>query len=207
MFFQKRPPDQCLFGFRFLVSTFATASLAGRYAFFAMICLMLSRSAFADGDIKQKRESVDVNERQVDISPSPTCEMVIDLGTALRLAESQNPRIAHGREVVNEAIAQHKEARALLFPTLTAGTDYHLHSGVLQTSFGQIRNVNSQSLYFGGGTQTVGTQTIGIPAVRIFAHAGDAYYLPLAAGQMVTARAYESHAIDNVTLLDVAEVI
>ena len=73
------------------------------------MCLMLSVSAFAEGDTKQN-SSVDDHDLQLDIIPSPTCEMVIDLGTALRLAESQNPRMALAREVVNEAIAQHKEA-------------------------------------------------------------------------------------------------
>ncbi len=201
---QTRFRDECLSWRTICSATFAATSSIGRCAATALICLTLSVTAFAEGDIKQN-SSVNDDDLQVDIIPSSTCEMVIDLGTALRLAESQNPRMALARELVNEAIAQHKEARALLLPTLTAGTDYHLHSGVLQTSFGQIRNVNSQSLYLGGGTQTVSTQTIGIPAVRIFAHAGDAYYLPLVAGQTVTARAYESHAIENLTLLDVAD--
>jgi outer membrane protein TolC len=156
-------------------------------------------------DVQPQEEPDDVRESRVDIVPPAACEMVIDLATALHLAESQNPRMGLAREIVNEAIAQHKEARSLLLPTLTAGTDYHLHSGALQASDGQIRQVNLQSLYVGGGTQTVGSQTIGIPAVRIFAHAGDAYYLPLAAGQMVTVRTFDSQAVDNLTLLDVAD--
>jgi len=169
------------------------------------LLVMVSATSFADENVAAKVEPDDVRASRVSIVPPADCEMVIDLGTALRLAESQNPRIGLAREIVNEAIAHQTEARALLLPTLTAGTDYHLHTGVLQTSFGQIRQVDLQSLYLGGGTQTVGSQTVGIPAVRIFAHAGDAYYLPLAAGQMVTVRAYESHAVDNLTLLDVAD--
>ena len=142
---------------------------------------------------------------QVDIVPQSESESVIDLGTALRLAETQNPRMALAREIVHEAMAQHQEARALWLPTLTAGGNYHLHTGVLQTSFGQIRQLNEQSLYVGGGSEAVGSSTVAIPAVRIFAQLGDAYYLPLAAGQTVTARNFESQAVDNLTLMDVAD--
>jgi outer membrane protein TolC len=171
----------------------------------SVVILIVSATLFGGDDVDPKAEFIGVGEHAIDIVPPAASELVIDLGSAIRLAEAQNPRIALAREIVNEAMAAHKEARALLLPSLTAGTDYHLHTGVLQTSFGQIRQVNSQSLYMGGGTQTVGSQTIGIPAVRIFAHAGDAYYLPLAAAQMVTVRAYESNSVNNVTLLDVAD--
>lgn len=145
------------------------------------------------------------NTFRIDVVPPSECEQVIDLGTALRLAEVQNPRMALAREIVTEAIAQHKEARALWLPTLNAGSNYHLHTGVLQTSFGQIRQINEQSIYFGGGARTLAAESIAIPAVRIFAHVGDVYYLPLAAGQMVTVRNFDSHAVDNLTLMDVAD--
>lgn len=143
--------------------------------------------------------------RPASVIPPYEDQMTIDLDTALRLAECQNPLIAYTREVVTEAIAQHKEARALWLPTLTAGSNYHLHSGVLQTSYGQIRRLNEQSVYVGGGTRTLAAESVAIPAVRIFAHLGDAYFLPLAAGQMVTARTFESHSVDNLTLLDVCD--
>jgi len=139
------------------------------------------------------------------VVPPGSSEFVIDLGTALHLAEMQNPRIALARETVTEAIAQHKEARALWLPTLAAGTNYHLHSGVLQTSFGQIRQLNEQSVYVGGGTRTLAAESVAIPAVRIFGHAGDMYFLSLAARQVVTARSADSLATDNLTLLDVAD--
>ncbi|WP_010582827.1 TolC family protein [Schlesneria paludicola] len=140
-----------------------------------------------------------------EIIPHTDDQLMIDLGTALHLAESQNPRIALAREMVTESVAQHREARALWLPTLNAGGNYHLHGGVVQTSFGEIRRLNSQSLYVGGGSNTVGTQTVAVPAVRIFAHVGDAYYLPLAARQMVTVRSFESRTTDNVTLLEVCD--
>ena len=137
--------------------------------------------------------------------PPAEDHFVIDLATALQLAESQNPQMALARERVAEAVAQHKEARALWLPTLTAGTNYHLHNGVLQSADGLIRSVNSQSVYVGSGAGAIGSSTVAIPGVRIFGHMGDIYYLPLAARQMATVRAFESHAVDNLTLMDVAD--
>ena len=145
------------------------------------------------------------NDLALEVVPPPDSTSIIDLSTALRLAETQNPKIALAREQVLEAMALHKEARAIWLPTLTAGSNYHLHTGVLQTSFGQIRQINEQSIYFGGGSRSLAAESVAIPAVRIFAQLSDAYYLPLAAGQMVTARAYDSNAIDNLTLMEVAD--
>jgi outer membrane protein TolC len=139
------------------------------------------------------------------IVPVSERQLTIDLSSALRLAAFQNPRMALAREVINEAVARRKEALALWLPSLNAGTNYHLHTGVLQTAFGQIRSLTEQSLYLGGGSGAISSSTIAVPAVRIFSQVGDAYYLPLAAGQTVTARAFDSRATDNVTLLDVAD--
>src|SRR5690242_7580613 len=60
-----------------------------------------------------------------DILPPDVERMTIDLGSALRLADLQNPRMALAREMIVESIAQHKEARALWLPTLAAGANYH----------------------------------------------------------------------------------
>ena len=130
-------------------------------------------------------------------------ERLIDLPTALRLAEAQNPTIALGRQAIVEAVALRMGARGLLLPTLNAGSNYHLHQGKLQTSFGEIRDVNSQAIYFGGGARTLAAETLAIPAVRIFSHLGDALFAPLAAGQMVAARSADSVAIENSMLLTV----
>ncbi len=51
--------------------------------------------------------------------------------------------------------------------------------------------------------QTVGSQTIGIPAVRIFGHVGEAIFLPLAARQEMSARSSEANATETLVLLDV----
>lgn len=140
-----------------------------------------------------------------DVVPASSEERIIDLPTALRLAEVENPTIALGRQAISEAVSLHNGARAMLLPTLNAGSNYHLHQGNLQTSFGQIRDVNSQSIYFGAGARTLAAETIAIPGVRIFSHLGDAYYAPLAAGQIVSSRSSDSIAIGNSTLLAVVE--
>lgn len=139
------------------------------------------------------------------VIPPAIEERIIDLPTALHLAESENPTIALGRQAIVEAVALNTAARAMLLPSLNAGGNYHLHQGVLQTSFGQIRNVNEQSLYLGAGARTLAAETLAIPGVRIFSHLGDALFAPLAAGQIVSSRSADSVAISNQTLLLVVE--
>ena len=165
----------------------------------------MSARAFADENVSPLTNTDVTAEPHVEVVPRSDCELVIDLGTALRLAETQNPRMALAREVICEATAQHKEARALWLPSLNAGGSYHLHSGVLQTAFGQIRSLNEQSIYAGGGAGAIGGSSVAIPAVRIFAQVGDAYYLPLAAQQVVMVRTFDSQVVENLTLLDVAD--
>jgi len=130
-------------------------------------------------------------------------ERLIDLPTALRLAEAENPTIALGRQAIVEAAALRMGARALLLPSLNAGSNYHLHQGKLQSSFGEIRDVNSQSVYIGAGARTLAAETLAIPGVRIFSHLGDACFQPLAAGQTVAARSADAIGIENSTLLTV----
>src|SRR5260221_13213634 len=74
-------------------------------------------------------------------------ERLIDLPTALRLADAENPTIALGRQAIVEAQALQLEARGLLLPSLNAGTMYHLHNGTLQASAGAIRDLTLQSIY------------------------------------------------------------
>ena len=109
----------------------------------------------------------------------------IDLAAALQLATSVNPKIGMAYESVREAMALDLGARAMLLPTLAAGTNFHYHDGKLQTSFGEIRTLKEQSVYFGGGARTLAAESLAVPAVRLFAHLGDAFYSPLAARQVV----------------------
>jgi outer membrane protein TolC len=140
-----------------------------------------------------------------DVVPTTQDERVIDLPTALQLAETTNPTIAVGRQAIVEAVALQKGARALLLPSVNVGSNYHLHQGVLQTSFGRIQNLTEQSIYAGAGARTLAAETVAIPGVRIFSHLGDAMFAPLAAAQIVCARSADSLAIDNATLLAVVE--
>ncbi len=142
---------------------------------------------------------------RVDVLPPAMEERIIDLPTALQLAEAQNPTIALGRQAIVEAVALRQGARAMLLPTLNAGSNYHLHQGVLQTSFGEMRNLNEQSIYVGAGARTLAAETVAIPGVRIFSHLGDALFAPLSAGQIVNSRSADSIAIGNAMLLMVVQ--
>jgi outer membrane protein TolC len=139
-----------------------------------------------------------------DVIPVTGQEFPVDLSTVLQLAETQNPTIALGREAIQEALALQLQARGMLLPSLNAGTMYHLHQGNLQQTTGQILKVEEQSVYFGGGDWTVGSQTVAVPAVQIFGHVGDAYFAPLVAAQIVASRTAGSRAIENANLLDIA---
>jgi len=138
-----------------------------------------------------------------EVIPVTGQEYPVDLSSVLQLAEAQNPTIALGREAIQEALALQLQARGMLLPSLNAGTMYHLHQGPVQLSDGQILKVEEQSIYFGGGDWAMGSQTVAIPAVHIFAHVGDAYFAPLVAAQVVASRSASSRAIENANLLDI----
>ena len=128
----------------------------------------------------------------------------IDLAAAFQLAGMDNPTINLAREVVNEALARQRGAEVLLLPNLSAGANYHKHTGNLQASSGIIRNVDSQDLYVGAGARTLAAESVAFPGVRLFSHLGDAIYEPLAARQQVEVRRSQAFATENQTLLLVA---
>jgi outer membrane protein TolC len=138
--------------------------------------------------------------------PAAEGEFPIDLTTALRLAEVENPLIAEARQRISEALAVQQGARALLFPTLNVGTNYHSHTGDLQRSSGAILSVTEKSLYFGGGAGAVGTGTVQVPAVNIFSQLTDAIFEPLAARQQVEGARFSASSTANNILLEVAEL-
>lgn len=128
----------------------------------------------------------------------------IDLAAALRLADRANPEIGISREAIEESLAALLRARVILLPSLTGGTNYHQHNGNLQRAGGAILGLSEQALYVGGGAQTVGAQTIVVPAIRVLAHVGDAIFEPLAARQQTTVRRFEAGATFNSVLLNVS---
>jgi outer membrane protein TolC len=138
------------------------------------------------------------------IVPPADTEYPIDLTTALRLAEVENPVIAEAQQRVREAAAIQLAAYALMLPTLNAGASYHGHAGDLQRSTGRILDVSSQALYVGGGARTIAAESVSIPAVNIFSALTDAIYEPLATRQITAATRYSAAATANSTLLDVA---
>jgi outer membrane protein TolC len=138
--------------------------------------------------------------------PPAAQEYSIDLTTALRLAEVENPLIAEARQRIGEALAVQQGARALLFPSLNIGTNYHSHTGDLQRSSGSILSLTEKSLYFGGGAGVLGGGTVPIPAVNIFSQLTDAIFEPLAARQQVVVSRFSASTTANNILLEVAEL-
>ena len=150
------------------------------------------------------RDSQQDDAAQAGTAITPAEERKIDLLAALQLAETQNPDIGISRQAIQEALAGQWQARSMLFPSLRAGGDYRQHEGVLQSSSGLMRDVNSSSLYLGNGAMTVAAGTTVIPGVQIFGHLGDGIFEPLAARQLVTARSFQAQATSNQVLLEVA---
>jgi outer membrane protein TolC len=135
--------------------------------------------------------------------PPPTREEPIDLCAALERAGVDNPTIALADEAIRASAALRLQARALLLPTLNAGTNVRIHQGELLSAGGIVRDVNIQSLYLGAGAGARAAETVPIPGVRIYSHLADACYEPQAAEQQVIARRFDALAVRNRTLLEV----
>jgi outer membrane protein TolC len=120
------------------------------------------------------------------------------------LADIENPKIAAARAAIIEALAAQTGARAILLPSLNAGTNLHLHTGNLQRSSGKIQNLTQQSLYIGGGSDAVGSRPVSIPMVNLVGPLTEAWFEPLAAHQRVVERSFNAQATSNNVLLEVA---
>jgi outer membrane protein TolC len=105
---------------------------------------------------------------------------------------------------VRASQAEQLRARALLLPTLAAGTNLDMHRGNLQSAQGVIENVDRQALYVGAGASAVGAGTVTIPGVRLTAQVADALFEPRAAREQVAASRFDAVAARNRVLLDVA---
>lgn len=138
--------------------------------------------------------------------PAPAREFPIDLTTALRLAEAENPQIAQARQMIGEALAVQQKARVLLLPNLNAGVTYHSHTGNLERSSGTILNLNKKSLYFGAGADAITAGPVEIPGVSILSPLTDAIFQPLAARQKVAAARFDAATANNNILREVAEL-
>ncbi|WP_406695831.1 TolC family protein [Singulisphaera sp. Ch08] len=138
------------------------------------------------------------------VIPPPIQTFPVDLTTALRLAEIENPEIAEARQRILEATALRQAAYALMLPTLNGGLSYHGHDGNLQRSGGHTLAVSQQQVYVGGGTFPTASNPVAIPAVTIASHLTDAIFEPLAARQNVTRAQFAAMATANSVLLDVS---
>jgi outer membrane protein TolC len=137
------------------------------------------------------------------VIPPPFSEQPIDLCAALHRAGIENPTIALAEEASRASEAVRLQARALLLPTLNAGTNVRVHQGALLSAGGIVREVNLQSLYLGAGANAKAAETVAIPGVQIVSQLADAYYAPQAAEQQVIARRWDAVAVRNRTLLEV----
>ena len=123
--------------------------------------------------------------------PGTRATYPIDLPTALRLADANNPTVAVARARVREATAQLDRVRVAWVPTLTFGPGFFYHGGIDQNRRGETFTVSR-----GNYTLNVG------PTLRV--DLSDALYLPLVARQGVRAANSTAQAIGNATQLDVA---
>ena len=138
------------------------------------------------------------------VIPTSGVELPIDLPTALRLAERENPVIGEARARIGEALGRQQKALVELVPMLNAGASYNGHNGVLQQSTGHLINVSRQAVYVGGGAGVDGPGTPLVPAVGIIEPLADAIYDPLAARQRVNQARFDASATANTVLLEVA---
>ncbi len=149
------------------------------------------------------QKATDVKAEKI-AAPKTDGEQSIDLAGALRRAGAANPVIALAQEAVTASRAEWLQARALLLPTLNAGANYRMHNGALQNSLGIIRDVNSESLYFGGGAEARGSGTVVVPAVRLVSHLGNALLEPQAARLQLVGRLRDADAVQQQIILEVA---
>ncbi|MHB1556959.1 MAG: TolC family protein, partial [Isosphaeraceae bacterium] len=128
----------------------------------------------------------------------------IDLATALRLANVQNPEINVARQRIMEAAALRQLAAAYFLPSINPGMNYDTHGGVLQQSNGNMLAVNRSAVYVGAGSNAVAAGTVSIPGVFYAGNVGYGIYGYLASKQTVRQREFDTIAVRNQMLLQVA---
>jgi outer membrane protein TolC len=137
------------------------------------------------------------------LASGDSSQIMLDLVSSLHLAGVENPTICLAQERIREATAQQLRARILLVPDINVGGNYHYNNGPVQSSSGQIINVNDQSLYMGFGAGAVGGGSVVYPGMWLSAHLGDAVFEPLAARENVVAQRSNSDAVQNAVMGDV----
>lgn len=135
--------------------------------------------------------------------PSSDNVRPISLAAALAQAGVENPVLNIARQAVQSALGLQLQARVLLLPSVNVGADYDNHNGPLQASFGAIRKVDRQSVYYGLGANTVAAESIKIPGLFIFTPLADAIFEPKAAQYVVANRRFLASATRNDIFLEV----
>jgi outer membrane protein TolC len=123
--------------------------------------------------------------------PSTRTAYPIDLPTALRLADADNPTVNLARARARQAVAQLDRARVAWVPNLTFGPTLFYHEGIDQNRRGDLFSVSRG--YFA---------VVGGPTARV--DLGDAFYLPLVARRAAEAAGSRSRAAANDVQLEVA---
>ncbi len=124
-------------------------------------------------------------------APAQPAAYPIDLATALRLADAENPTANVARARIQEALAQYDRARVAWVPNIVFGPTFFYHEGLDQNRRGETFSVARGNFALLGG-----------PQMRV--DLGDALYLPLAARQVVQATRSRSQAVTNNIQLEVA---
>jgi outer membrane protein TolC len=145
-------------------------------------------------------------EAGMSIPTIPSSDQVrpLSLAAALTQAGMENPVINIARQAVVSAQGLQLQARALLLPSVNVGADYENHTGPTQASFGAIRKVDRQSVYYGLGANTVVAETIKIPGLLISTPLTDAIFEPRAARFLVANRNFLATATRNDIFLEVS---
>lgn len=128
----------------------------------------------------------------------------IDLATVLRLGNVENPEINIARQRILESVANRQLAAAYFLPSINPGMNYNAHSGTLQQSNGNILSVNRSALFVGAGANAVAAGTVAIPGVYWAGNVGPGLYAYFATKQIVRQREFETVALRNQMLLQIA---
>ncbi len=138
---------------------------------------------------------------------SEVCEqpVAIDLATAQRRADLENPTIGLAEEAVRARLAEELQARVLLLPHLNMGGNLHLHRGNLQLTSGAIRAADNQSLYGGFGADAKAGGTAVIPGVHLLSPLADAVFAPQIASRRVAEASFDAVAVRHLIEQNVGE--
>ncbi len=136
--------------------------------------------------------------------PSSDTVRPLSLAAALAQAGMENPVINIARQAVVSAQGLQLQARVLLLPSVNVGANYDNHTGPLQASFGAIRKVDRQAIYYGLGANTVVAESVKIPGLFINTPLTDAIFEPRVARFLVANRSFLATATRNDIFLEVS---